>query len=421
MYQLKTLPSGLRILTVPAEHTNVFTLLVLVSTGSKYETKRINGISHFLEHMFFKGTRQRPETGEVSRVLDSVGAQYNAFTSKEVTGYWVKASRAHFNLALDIVSDILTEPLLSLDEINKERGVILQELRMRNDDPISCAGILFEELLWGDQPAGWRIIGSEKTIKSFRRADFLSYFSDRYVAKNTLVVLGGAFPKDASTRIRSAFSPLSPRGRGQKRTTNDRQSRPRVLVSKKETEASNIVLGVRGFSLYDERRFALELLGTILGGNSSSRLFMEVRERLGLAYYIRAGSTLYMDSGYFEVSAGVPHEKVPQAIEVIIRELRRAKEDGVTPEELQKAKDYIRGHTQIELEDSSALAMFFGDQVLFKKRVATPAEYLKKIDSVSAREVNVLARSLFSQKHSNLVVVGKPQNENRLYQLLCTI
>src|SRR3989344_2599305 len=208
MYKLKTLSSGLRILTVPVEHTGVFTMLVLVGTGSKYETKKINGISHFLEHMFFKGTRERPEPGAVNRTLDSVGAQYNAFTSKEVTGYWVKAARQHFDLGLDIVSDILTEPLLSDDEIEKERGVILQELRMRNDDPISRANILFEELVWGDQPAGWWIIGSEKNIKHFSRKDFTQYFSSQYVASNTLVILGGAFHGNAPKLVDRAFRGL---------------------------------------------------------------------------------------------------------------------------------------------------------------------------------------------------------------------
>jgi len=406
------------VLTVPSKNTAVFTLLVLVGTGSKYETKRTNGISHFLEHMFFKGTTHRPTPGEVARTLDSLGAQHNAFTAQEVTGYWVKAAKEHFDIGLDVVSDILTEPLLSSEEIEKERGVILQELRMRNDDPISRAGILFEELLWGDQPAGWWIIGNERTIKNLKRDDFLNYFNTQYVATNSLVVVGGAYPANALKKINTAFLKLrrgKPRG---KRKTIDTQQKPALRFEQKDTEASNIVLGFRAFSMHDPRRFALRLLGIILGGNSSSRLTMKIREELGLAYYIRAGASLYADTGYFDISAGVPHDAAQKVIEVIVDELRKIKKHGIIDEELKKAKDYIRGNTQIELEDSSSLASFFGEQALFEKKIFTPNELLKRINCVSKSDISRVANYLFTRDRTNLVIVGKRQNKSALAALL---
>ncbi|MEK9175585.1 MAG: pitrilysin family protein [Patescibacteria group bacterium] len=417
MYKLKKLSSGLRILTVPVEHTGVFTMLVLVGTGSKYETKKINGISHFLEHMFFKGTRQRPEPGAVNRALDSVGAQYNAFTSKEVTGYWVKAARQHFDLGLDIVSDILTEPLLSNDEIEKERGVILQELRMRNDDPISRANILLEDILWGDQPAGWWIIGSEKNIKSFKREDFINYFDEQYVAKNTLIVLGGAYPKNAEEKIKKAFAKLKSGNPHSKKKTIDRQTQIKVLAEKKQNEASNLIVGFRGHSMHDPRRYAEDLMGVILGGNSSSRLYMEIREKRGLAYYVRAGATRYADSGHFDISAGVPHGKIAVVLKIIADEIRRIKKNGVTKLELESAKEYIRGNTKIELEDSSALTSFFGEQALFYPKILTPDDYLKKIGHIGTKEIQTMAQTLFVSKSANLVVVGASKNSSALKKI----
>ena len=418
MYKLKTLSSGLRVLLVPSRHTEVFTLLVLVGTGSKYETKRLNGISHFLEHMFFKGTKHRPSPGDVARTLDGLGAQHNAFTTQEVTGYWVKAAREHFDVSLDVVSDILTGPLLSSEEIEKERGVILQELRMRNDDPISRAGILFEELLWGDQPAGWWIIGSEKTIKGLGRDDFLQYFRTHYVVANTLVIVSGAYPANALHKINKAFLKLRRGSISKKRHTKDQQRVPALRVKQKGVEASNIILGFRAFSMHDPRRFALNMLGVILGGNSSARLPMKIREELGLAYYIRASASLYTDTGYFEISAGVPHHAVSRVVETIIDELRRIKEHGVTAAELRKAKDYIRGNTQIELEDSSALASFFGEQVLFEKKVLTPKALLQRMEAIRASDVWRVAKMILTPARTNLVVVGDNQKGSALTRIL---
>lgn len=418
MYKLKKLPSGLKILTVPMKNTEAFTLLVLVGTGSKYETRKINGISHFLEHMFFKGTKDRPEPGQVNRELDSIGAQHNAFTSKEVTGYWVKAAKEYFNVALDIVSDILTEPLLSSEEIEKEKGVIIQEIRMRNDDPMSRVGTIFESLLWGDQPAGWEIAGDEKTIRSLGRKDFTDYFYSQYVSQNAVVVLAGAYPKGAEKKLEHEFKSLRKAKSKSSAPTKRLKGGVKILIENKKIESSNLVLGLEGFGMYSPKRFASNMLGVILGGNASSRLFSEVREKRGLAYYIGAGNTLYTDSGYFEVSAGVPHDKTKIALEVIIEELKKIKLDGVKKDELKKAKDYIRGTTKISFESSSALASFFGEQIVFNQTLMTPEESLRKLELVSAYQIQSLARELFRPERVALAIVGQGQNKAGFEKIL---
>ncbi|MDO8522973.1 MAG: pitrilysin family protein [bacterium] len=418
MYKLKKLSSGLKILTIPMKNTEIFTLLVLVGTGSQYETKRINGISHFLEHMFFKGTKDRPEPGQVHRELDSIGAQHNAFTSKEITGYYVKAAKEYFDKSLDIVSDILTGPLLSAEEIEKEKGVVIQEIRMRNDDPVSRTANIFEQLLWGDQPAGWEIAGDEKTVNSFKRKDFLDYFYSQYVASNAVVVVAGAYPPDAEKKIEHEFKTLK---KGKARSgapTKSLGTGAKVLVENKEVESSNLVLGLEGYNMYHPKRFVLSMIGVVLGGNVSSRLFTEVREKLGLAYYIGAGSTLYAGSGYFEISAGVPHDKTETALDVIVHELQKIKTDGVTAVELKRAKDYIRGSTKISLESSSSLASYFGEQVIFGKKIMTPEENLRKLDGVSSSEIKLLARELFQPSRSALAVVGREQSNAGFLKIL---
>ncbi len=418
MYKLKKLSSGLKILTIPMKTTETFTLLVLVGTGSQYETKKINGISHFLEHMFFKGTKQRPEPGRVHRELDSIGAQHNAFTSKEITGYWVKAAKEYFDKGLDIVSDILTSPLLSAEEIEKEKGVVIQEIRMRNDDPVSRTGNIFEQLLWGDQPAGWEVAGDEKTVNSLSRQDIMDYFYSQYVASNAVVVVAGNFPKNAEKRIEQQFK-ASKKGKPSPETpTNTLGTGVKVRTENKDVESSNLVLGLEGYNMYHPKRFILSMLGVILGGNVSSRLFTEVREKRGLAYYIGAGQTLYRDSGYFDISAGVPHDKTETALEVIIEELKKMKADSVGADELKRAKDYIRGSTKISLESSSSLASYFGEQVIFEKKIMTPEENLKKLDKVTAEEIKALARELFVPERSALAVVGAKQSGDGFLKIL---
>ena len=414
-----TLPNGLRVITVPMKDTKSLTLLVLFGTGSKYETKRISGVSHFLEHLFFKGTASRPNPGDVSRVLDDVGAEHNAFTSKEVTGYWVKAASKQFPLALDIVSDILLEPLFDKDEIEKERGVIFQEMNMYLDTPRQHIHDLFEELLYGDQPAGWDIIGTEQSLRGLSRRDIVAYRKSHYVGSNAIVVVAGNIDaRTAEGHIEKAFSPLTAGTPKKKQATREAQKKPAVHITKKKTDQTHMIMGVRAYDMHDERRYAASLLASILGGKASSRLYMDIRERLGLVYTIGAGTQTYTDSGYLSVYAGVPHEKLEEVVRRVQDTFETVRTESVTADELKRAKDYYRGHFAISLESSDEVASFFAEQELFKKEIKTPEEFMRRIEQVTENDIAEVAADIFRPEGLNVALIGPHANKGKVEKLL---
>ena len=310
-YKKTTLENGLRIITVPVKNTKTVTALALVGTGSKYETKNINGISHFLEHMLFKGTKKRPNTLKLIEPLDKIGGEYNAFTSQDYTGYYAKVDSTHLDTALDWVSDIYKNSKLEQEEIDRERGTILQELNMYLDTPQRYVQDLWLELLYGDQPAGWRVIGTKETIQSFNRDDFLDYIKNHYSSKNTIVVLAGNIShEDGVDKVKKYFSNIEnidPKG---KQEVLEEQNEPKVLVQYKDTDQTHINLGVRTYDIFNPDKYPLGLLANILGGNMSSRLFISVRERQGLAYYVGTGNETDQDTGFLMTRSGVDNNKV---------------------------------------------------------------------------------------------------------------
>ena len=397
----------MKIITAPMEGTQAMTLLVLVGTGSKYETKNINGISHFLEHLFFKGTKHRPNAGDVHRDLDRLGSEHNAFTSQEVTGYWVKAAAKHFNAALDIVSDILLEPLFKAEEIERERGVILQEISMYEDMPQRKIFTIWENLLYGDQPAGWDIAGPPETIRKIKREAILAYKNRQYTASNTLVVVAGNMDqKSAEEKIARVFKKFNHGQAQSKKKVREKQKKPGVKFEFKKTDQTHLALGIRGYNLHDPRRYALGLLGVILGGNTSSRLFSKIREELGLAYYVRASAQHYTDSGYLVANAGIPHLALPQVIKKMVEILKDLKEDGPSHEEIKFAKDYLRGIMALSFESSDEIGAFFGEQAMFYKKIETPDEILKKIEKVTKSDIMKAAKELLRPDKINLAVIG---------------
>jgi len=399
--------------------TKSLTLLVLFGTGSKYEAKRINGVSHFLEHLFFKGTVSRPEPGDISRVLDDVGAEHNAFTSKEVTGYWVKTASKQFPLALDIVSDILLEPLFNTDEIEKERGVIFQEMNMYLDTPRQHIHDLFEGLLYGDQPAGWDIIGTKESLNSLVRKDIVNYRKNYYVGSNAIVVVAGNIDEHTAVQqIKKAFSSLPAGMPKKKKPVREGQKTPAVQIMRKKTDQTHMIVGARAYGMYDEERYATSLLASILGGKASSRLYMDIRERLGLAYTIGAGTQTYTDSGYVSVYAGVPHEKAKEVVRRIRDAFRVAEKEGVTPDEVRRAKDFYRGHFAISLESSDEVASFFAEQELFYGRVQTPEEVMARIERVTERDINAVATHIFHPRNLNAVLIGPHADVRGMEKLL---
>jgi len=411
--------SGLRLISIPMPATRTVTVLVLVGTGSKYETKEINGISHFLEHMMFKGTTKRPGKMDIARELDAIGAEYNAFTGKEYTGYYAKASMEKLDTVMDVVFDIFLNSKLAQEDIDTERGVIVEELNMYRDMPQRYVSDLFEKLLYGDQPAGWDIGGEKETVMSLKREQFVNYFNSHYVAKNTIIaVAGNVDPDVVKNKTAEYFSEIRKNDSVTKLTVVEKQSEPTLLVHYKKTDQTHFHLGFRSYDMYDNRKYALGILGTVLGGGMSSRLFEEVRDKRGLAYYVGAENDTSTDTGYFMVKAGVNNEKVFEAIKVVMDEVRKIKDNGITAEELQRAKDNISGSMALGLEHSDAVANAYAGPILFENKVLTPEEELDKIKKVTLQEVHQVAKEVFDNKKLNLAVIGPFKEEEPFKKIL---
>ncbi|OGZ47241.1 MAG: hypothetical protein A3J54_01385 [Candidatus Ryanbacteria bacterium RIFCSPHIGHO2_02_FULL_45_13b] len=418
-----TLKNGMRVITVPMKDTKSLTLLALFGTGSRYETKKTNGVSHFLEHLFFKGTTSRPRPGDVSQALDDVGAEHNAFTSKEYTGYWVKAASRHIPLALDIVSDILIEPLFKAEEIEKERGVIFQEMHMYLDTPRRYVHDLFESLVYGDEPLGWEIIGTSHSLRGLTRKDILAYRKSQYVGSNAVLVVAGSFhEEDTLGRIKKAFERL-PAGSAKPCSPFSviKKDVSRVHLEFKKSDQTHVVIGARSnFSMFHDERYAVALLATILGGKTSSRLFQEIREKRGLAYTVSAMTEQFLDSGYFSVYAGVPHGKTKEVVRRIRDEFWRAGESGISSRELRQAKDFWRGQFAISLESSDEVASFYGTHELFYKDVVSPEEVMEKIEHVTREEVTSVAQEIFHKQSVCLALIG-PHRDDMAYEQLIRV
>jgi predicted Zn-dependent peptidase len=418
MFKKTTLKNGLRIITVPSKSTQTVTVLVLVGTGSKYEKEEEKGISHFLEHMYFKGTKKRPSSLEIAETLDKVGGIYNAFTSQEYTGYFAKVSREHFDLALDWVSDIFLNSTLPEKEIEKERGVIIEEINMRKDHPMEHVQILWQKLLYGDQPAGWDIAGEVDTVKKISRNDLIEYRRSQYVASNTIVCLAGNFnEREGIEKVKKFFSKIKIGKSREKPKVIEKQERPEILFEKRETDQTHICLGVRGINLSDERRYAQEILGLILGGMMSSRLFERIRTKLGIAYYIETDVFSDPDTGYLVTRAGLNNEKLEEGVLEILKEYRKIKREGVSKSELKKAKDCLKGKMNILLESSDAKASFFATQEILEKRILTPDQIFKKIDKVSQNDILKLAREIFRPEKLNLALIGPKEVKREILRI----
>ena len=419
MYQQNKLDSGSNLVTVPINGTRTVTVLVLVGTGSKYENKENNGISHFLEHMFFKGTKNRPNTMDIATELDSVGASFNAFTDKECTGYWVKLNSAQKELGLDVVSDMLLNSKFAQEEIDRERGVIIEEVNMNHDNPLMYIDDLFEECLYGDTPAGWEILGPKKNINNFQRKDFLNYFKKQYGGENTVVCLAGNVDDgDARELVESYFQKIRRSQPKSKPSVRENQKKPQVKVKYKDTDQVSLALGVRSFPVNHENEFATKIISTILGGSMSSRLFTQLRERGGLAYYVRTFYEAYSDSGYVSTQAGVPKNKLDRSIDIILKEYQRIKDEGLQEKELQRTKDLIKGRMVLQLEASDNVANWYARQAIFRDRILTLKDFIKNIDKISTKDVKRAGEEIFHDQSLNLALIGPFRDKNRFTQKL---
>ncbi len=419
MLKKTVLKNGLRVLLVPQPANPAATVLILVEAGSEYETKGINGISHFLEHLVFKGTANRPKSGDIARELESLGSEYNAFTGQEYTMYYAKAEKHKLGKILDLVSDMYLNPVFGPEEIEKERGVIIEEINMYEDTPTRRVHELFTQLLYGDQPAGWDIAGEKHIIRKLKRDDFIKYRSKFYVPKGTVIAVAGSFDRKAVlSQIKRLFGSLPGKPKVRKAKTREDQTRPRLLLKFKELQQSHLVLGVRAWSTFDKRRYALRVLAEVLGGGMSSRLFVRIREELGAAYYVRTDEEFFLDHGYMAIGAGVDIKKIEMVIKEILSELNRMKIDLVPAEELQKAKDHMIGNMILELETSDELAGFYGGQEVMTGKPLPPEEVIRRIQAVKAEEVREVARALFNDRRLNLAVIGPYRKEAPFRKIL---
>lgn len=401
------LSNGLRIITVPLAAAPTVTVLAMVEVGSKYEDRRTSGLSHFLEHMCFKGTSKRPTAKDISHELDALGAQYNAFTSEEFTGYWAKAAKDHTATLIDVVSDIYLNSTFPAAEIEKEKGVIVEEINMYHDMPQRHVQELYMKALYGDQPAGWSVAGTKETVRAFTRDDFLNYRNQHYVAKaTTLIVVGGFNQQKVLSQLKKIFATVSRNKKIAKLPVKEVQSSPTILVERRPTDQSHIVIGVRAYKLGHKRQVAAEILTALLGSGMSSRLFLRLREEMGIGYYVRAGYDALTDHGILSVSLGCDTKRVTEAIDAILAEFKKLKTDLVSAEELAKTKQHVAGSLLLDLESSDHIADFYGHQEVLRRPLKKPEQIIAEIKKITAADLRRVANELFVDEKLNFSGVG---------------
>lgn len=418
-YSKTTLQNGLRVVSIPMPQVKSVAALVMIGAGSRHETKKINGLSHFLEHMAFKGTKKRPNKLAISSLIDGIGGHFSAFTGKEYTGFYIKAESRHLELILDVLSDILTNSLFDAKEMDKERAVITEEINMYEDLPQERVGELFEKLLYGDHPLSWRVSGEKENIANVSRQELVDYAKNMYHSKSIVVgVAGGVDPAHGRDDVNKYFGCIPDGNENKFIKIFEKQSKPQSIIYSKKTDQAHLCIGVRSYDMNHPDRFSLAVLGTILGGNMSSRLFSEVREKRGLAYYINADNAEFYDTGYFVTQAGVNLSNTSEAIKVILEEFDKLKNNLILKKELRMSKNYARGKMALALEDSFRVASYYTSQELLKKKIETPEEVLEKIEAVTAEDIQRVAKDIFVNQKLNLAVIGPFKKEEMFDKLL---
>jgi predicted Zn-dependent peptidase len=434
LFSKTILNNGLRVLTVPMPSMQSATVQIMIKAGSRNETAKTNGIAHFLEHMVFKGTKSFPSTQIISSSIDKIGGDINANTSKERTAYYIKAWDRYLSLSFDILSGFVKNALLEEKEIDKERGVIIEEIAMYNDLPMQKAPDLFEEMMYRDTDLGTDVLGTSETIKSMKRDDFLDFIGKYYTPQNMVLAIAGKFDTDEVVSLSQEYFGELGRRRGDikkekkkapttlpPKSFQNPTQKPEMVLLNRKTEQAHIVLGVRSNPIGHPDQYKESVLNAILGGGMSSRMWSEVREKRGLAYYVRTYFDRYIDTGYFAVRAGIKIDQVDEAIKVILDQLRSVASEGeerITEEELVNAKEHLKGSLALDLEDTHSVAEFIGNQELFRDRVRTIDEIMKGIDSVTVDDVREMSQRFFQNDRLNLAVLGPYKSKDKLQKLL---
>ena len=420
-YHRSILPNGVRVIIVPVLGVESATTLVMYGAGSRYEEHRNNGVSHFLEHMAFKGTTNRPSAREISGLIDGIGGEFNAFTGKEYTGYYIKSATTHVGLCLDVLSDMLKNLLMDPSEIEKEKGAILGEIGISEDNPMRNIGDVYEMLLYGDTPLGWDTAGTPDIINSMKRDDFVQYMGEHYSAHNmTVVVAGNVHVEDMLKKIEKHFGDVDRFKVKSYLPVHEKQIHPIVRVKHKKTEQAHFALGVRTVGLDNKKdRYPLSVLASILGGGMSSRLFYEIRERRGLSYYANTGSEHYLDAGYLATWIGSDPKRVDEAIKVTVDEYVKVAQKGeIDDEELKKAKEYMKGHFVLGLEDTRYIAVMYASQEILEEKLTDPKASIDRIDKVTIEDIQRVAKEYLDTKALSLAIIGNFDEDTSRFEKL---
>ena len=419
MHRKTTLANGLRVVTDSIKGTEAVTALVLVRAGSRWEHREINGISHFLEHMFFKGAKKYKDAKSVSEAIDGVGGDFNAFTSKEYAGYFVKVASKHMKLALDVISDMLLHSRFDQEEIEKERGVILEEFNMYQDTPMYQVAWNFERAVFGNQPIGWDEVGTKDVIRALQREDFVKYKESLYTPGNMVVSLAGAVDHDEVVEMVQKYFPMESAEPTRTMLPFEAglSTMEKVTLQSKKTEQTHLVCGVPGLPEEHEDHYVLKVLSSILGGNMSSRMFLAVREAKGLAYYISCGTEDYLDTGVFYTRAGVDINRPTDAVKAIIEEYAKIAAEPVPEAELKKAKEFLKGKLVLSLEDSEHVAQMHAQSELLYDKLRTLADISKAIDEVTVEDVLRVAQTLLKPELLHLALIG-PYEDKGEFEVL---
>jgi predicted Zn-dependent peptidase len=418
-YERHTLPNGLRVLTAPIPTAESVTCMIMLAAGSRYETRDTNGIAHFAEHMFFKGTENRPTARDIGLEVDSLGGEFNAFTSKEYTGYYVRCAADFRDTALDVLVDMIRNSKFEPEEIEREKGVIIEEMNMYFDTPRDYISGVYDELLYGDQPLGWDIIGRKETVRGATRDTFTDYIGRWYKPERMVIGIGGKIEPGLIQSIERLLGDLEPEKTGAPPPVEVAESDgARVKIHEKASDQAHLILGVPSYPLDHPDRYPLMLLATILGTGMSSRLFSEVRERRGLAYYVYALNQSYTDTGSLYSQAGVDINRVDQAVETIVNELRKIAGETIDSDELEKSRNLAKGRFVLQVESPHGLIMFGLRREVLEGRVAEPQEVLDGLDAVTAEDVQRVAQDVIGSNGLNLALIGPFDDAERFEKLL---
>jgi predicted Zn-dependent peptidase len=417
-YERERLSNGIRILTAPMSHAQSVSCFVMLAAGSRYETRETNGIAHFSEHMFFKGTENRPTARHISTEIDSIGGEFNAFTSKEYTGYYVKCAAEHRDLAFDVLVDMLRHSKFDADEIEREKGVIVEEMNMYYDTPRDYIGGVYESLMYGDQPLGWDIIGRKESVRAATRETFLDYLGRWYKPERMVVGVGGQIGDDLLPMLERQLGDIPDEPAEAALETPAVSGDARVKLHHKDSDQAHLILGAPSYPLTHPDRYVVQLLATVLGGGMSSRLWTEVRERRGLGYYIFGNNSSYTDAGSLYAQSGVDIARIDDAVTTIVDQLKRIADEPVPADELEKARNFAKGRFVLQLESPHGTIMFGLRREVLEGQATEPSHVLEALDAVTVEDVQRVAQDVLGGDGLKLAAIGPFDDPGRFESLL---